>query len=133
MQIIQPSSPGADGMAYANMPTCNSVMVTCWYEYVTSRLDTQTGPRSGYASQTACRIRGKALPNCSNYGTASLSVVLLTLGISTFVFPESLRIRRGRQCSWGTAILQERFSFSPNSRTASVARRRMLNPSLILL
>ena len=60
MRKMQPSSPGADEMTYANAPTCNGVTVPRWYASVTSRLDTWTGPWSRSASQTAWRMRGKA-------------------------------------------------------------------------
>ena len=70
MQTMQHSSPGANGMTYANVPTCYDVTVPWWYAYVVSSLDTRTGPWTESASQTACRVRGKSLPNCSNSGTA---------------------------------------------------------------
>ena len=73
-------------MTYTYAPTCDGVTVPRWYESVTSSLDTQTVPWDGSASQTACRMRGKALSNCSDSDAASLSVVLLELGVPTSVF-----------------------------------------------
>ena len=48
-------------------------------------------------------MQDKDLPNCSNYGDAFLSMVLLTLGLPTSSFADMLRIRRGCQCASGTA------------------------------
>ena len=99
MQVMCPSSSGADGMTYANAPTCNGLMVPQWYTSVTSSLDTWTGPWTGFASQTACRMQGEALLNCSDSGASSLSVVLLTLGVSESGYADRLRIRRGKRCA----------------------------------
>ena len=52
-----------------------------WYVYVTSRLDTWTGPWTSSAFQTAFSMWGGFLPNCSDYGAASLSVDLLVLAL----------------------------------------------------
>ena len=60
MQMIVPSSPGADGMRYANAPTCSGLTVPQWYASVTSGYETRTGPCTGSASHTDCRMRGKA-------------------------------------------------------------------------
>ena len=43
MQMILPLSPGADGMTYANMPTCTGLTVLLWYASVMSSLGTHTG------------------------------------------------------------------------------------------
>ena len=63
MQMMRPSYPGADGITYANVPICADLTVPRWYVYVTSGLDTRTGPWTESASQTTCRMRGKDLPN----------------------------------------------------------------------
>ena len=60
---------------------------------MTSRLDTRTRPWARSVSQTAYRMRGKALPNCSDSGAASLLVVSLTLGMPTSDFVDRFRIR----------------------------------------
>ena len=93
MQIIAPSYPGADGMTYKNAPTYTGLTVPRWYASVTSSF------RTGSASHTACRIWGKAQPNCSDSGAVSLLVVSLTLGVSESGCANRLRIRRGRQCA----------------------------------
>ena len=41
MHMMQPLSPGANGVTYANAPTCNSLTVLQWYAPITSSLDTQ--------------------------------------------------------------------------------------------
>ena len=130
---MQPSSSGANETMYENVPTCDVVTVPQWYTSVTSSLDTQTKPWARSASQTAYRMQGKSIPNCSDSGAASLTVVLLTLGVPSSFYSKMLRIRFRRQCAWGTATMQDSFSFSPNSRTASAAGRRMLKPPLMLL
>ena len=78
-------------------------------------------------------MQGNALPKCSNSGTASLSVVLLKLGVPTYGFYDRSRIRRGQRCDWGPSAMLESFSFSPNIRTEYASGRRMIKPSLILL
>ena len=97
-----------------------------------SILDTRTGPWTGYASQTACRMRGKALSNCNDSGTASLLLFVLTLGVSESICDNRLSIRHRRRCASGIAAMREIFSFSLNSLIASASGRKMLNPSLIL-
>ena len=133
MQMMHPSYPNNNGMAYKNVPTYDGVTVPRWYTSVTSILYTRTGPWTGSASQTVCRMQGKALPKFSDSGTTSLSVVFLTLCVPTSGFSDRLRIRRGRKCVWGTAVIRESFRFLSNSRTASAAGRSILKPSLILL
>ena len=93
--MMQPLYPGADGMTYENVPTCDSVTVPRWYASVMFSLDTQTRPWTGSASQTTCRMQGKDLPNYSNSGAASLLVVLLTMSVSEFGCANRLRIRHG--------------------------------------
>ena len=99
MHINMPSSPDADGMTYANAPTCAGLTVPQWYASVTSSFYTLTGPWIGSASHTACSMRGKARPNCSNSAAASLSVVSLTLSVFESGCADRLRIRRGRRCA----------------------------------
>ena len=99
MQMMQPSSPGANGMTYANAPTYDGLTVPRWYASMMSSLYNQTGPWTRSAPQNACRIRGKALPNYSNSGTASLLVVLLTLGVSESGCTDRLGIWIGQQCA----------------------------------
>ena len=94
MQIIFPFYPGADGMTYANTPTCAGLTVPRWYTSVTYSFETRTGPWTGSASHTACSMRGKARPNWSNSGAASMSMVSLTLGVSESGCADRLRIRR---------------------------------------
>ena len=60
-------------------------------------------------------------------------MVLLTLDVSESSCANRLRIRRGRQCAWVTAAMQESFSFSLKSHIPSDGGRRMLKTSLILL
>ena len=98
-QMIFLSSPGANEMAHENMPTCAVLTVPWWYASMTSSLETQTRTWAGSASHTACRIRGKAWPNCSDSGAASLSVVSLKLGVSESGYANRLSIRRGRRCA----------------------------------
>ena len=99
MQIMQPSSSGADGIMYINAPTCDILTVPRWYASVMSKFDTRTRPWTRSASQNACRMRGKTLPNCSNSGAASLLVVSLTLGVSESECDYRLIIRRRRRCA----------------------------------
>ena len=77
MQIIFSSSPGSDGMTYANAPTCAVLTVPQWYASLMSSLVTRTKPWTGSASHTTCRMRGKARPNFNDSGAASLSVISL--------------------------------------------------------
>ena len=81
MQMIHTLYYGYDGMTYENAPTCHGLTVPRWYASVTSSLDTWIVPWNGSAPQTACRVWGKALPNCSDSGAASLLVDSLTLGV----------------------------------------------------
>ena len=99
MQIILLLSPGANGMMYANAPTCAGLTVPRWYASVTSSFDTWTGPWTGSASHTACRMQGKVRPNCSDYVAASLSVVSLTLGVYESGCAYKLRIRYVERCA----------------------------------
>ena len=97
MQMIFPLSPGADGMTYANAPTCAGLTLPRWYMSVTSSLETRTGPWTRSASHTDCRMRGKDRTNCSDSGVASLLVVSLKLGVSESGCAYRLRIRRGQR------------------------------------
>ena len=45
-----------------------------------------TDPSARYASQITWIIRGKACPNCINYGVTSLLIVLLTLSVPSLGF-----------------------------------------------
>ena len=87
------------------------------------------GISSGSTSQITCRMRGNALPNCIGSGAISLSLVLLTLGVSLSGVTDKFRIRHGWRWAYGTAAMPESFRFSPNNCKASLAERRMLNPS----
>ena len=66
MQMMQSLSPGTNGVAYANVPTCYSVTVPRWYVSVASSLDTRTKPWAKSASQTIWRMQWEAIPNCSD-------------------------------------------------------------------
>ena len=99
MQTVYTLSPGADGMTYANSPIYDGLMVQWWHTSVTSISDIRTGPWTGSAYQTTCRMREKFLPNCRNSSEASLSVVLLTLGMYDSGCDNRLSIRCGRRCA----------------------------------
>ena len=96
---------------------------------MTSSFETQTGTLAGSASQIAWRMRGNTCPNCTNSRTIYLLVVPLTLGVPLSGCAGRFRIKRGWQYNWGTSVMREILSLSPNSSTASSAGRRILKSS----
>ena len=83
-----------DVRKHAHLRWLNGAAVVCVCDV---QFETWTRPWTGSASHTACRMRGKARPNCIESGTDSLSVVSLTLGVSESSCAKRSRIRRGRR------------------------------------
>ena len=125
MQMMTTSSSGADEATYVKTPTWGSRRVPQWYMSIMSNLETHTGTLAGSASHISRRMRGKLQPNYIDSGSASLSVVLLTLSVPLQVFSDRLGMRRRRQYTCGTAAIQDSLSLSPNTLTTSLVGRMM--------
>ena len=133
MQMMTASYSGADGKMYVKVHIWVSQRVPRWYASVMSSFENPMGPAERSAYQIACRMQGKASPNCIKSGAKYLSLVTLTLVVPSLGFSNRLKMRRGWRCAWGTAAMRESLGFILKICTASAAGRRIMNPSCTFL
>ena len=72
---------------------------------------------------------GNACPNCIDSGSISLSLVLLTLGVTISGWADKFKMIRSRQCSLGTTAMWNILIISPNICTKYASERIILKSS----
>ena len=127
MQIMMQSSYGNDETRYVNAPTWDNQRGPWWQAFMTSILN-PGGAFCGICLQYCLEDAWKCLSKLYRL-QSDLSICNVLKNRCTFIMLcQQIRIRFGWNCSWGTATMRKKLSFSPNIRTASDSGRRMLNP-----